>query len=69
MSYAEFVVDVPDSGAGLCRDIDDKPFVDLAVAREVDVLVSIDGDLLDCNGFRDFPVLSIAEFLNWLVAQ
>ena len=40
-STSPLTVDVPDSGAGLCRDIDDKPFVDLAVAREVDVLVSL----------------------------
>lgn len=64
--YAEYTRDVPDSGCTVCRDEMDKPFVDLAMAKEADAIVSVDPDLLDCNGLWDFPVLTVSEFVRSL---
>ena len=64
--YAEYTRDVPDSGDAVCRDEHDKPFVDLAMAKEADAIVSVDPDLLDCNGLWDFPVLTVSEFVRSL---
>lgn len=64
LSYAEYIRDVPDSGSTVPQDEKDKPFVDLAMAKEADAIVSIDPDLLDCNGLWDFPVLNVTEFVR-----
>ena len=64
LSYAEYTREVPDSGNTVCRDENDKPFVDLALAKEADAIVSVDPDLLDCNGLWDFPVLNMTEFVR-----
>jgi predicted nucleic acid-binding protein len=64
LHYAEYTRDVPDSGDTECRDEKDKPFVDLAMAKEADAIVSADLDLLDCNGLWDFPVLNVTEFIQ-----
>ncbi len=64
LSYAEYTRDVPDSGNEVCRDEKDRPFVDLALAKEADAIVSVDPDLLDCNGLWDFPVLNVTEFVR-----
>ena len=64
LSYAEYTRDVPDSGIEMRQDEKDKPFVDLAMAKEADAIVSIDPDLLDCNGLWDFPILSVTEFVR-----
>ena len=42
LRYAEYTRDVPDSGDAVCRDERDKPFVDLAMAKEADAIVSVD---------------------------
>ena len=64
--YVEYTRDVPDSGDAVCRDEHDKPFVDLAMAKEADAIVSVYPDLLDCNGLWDFPVLTVSEFVRSL---
>ena len=61
---AEYTRDVPDSGDTECRDEKDKPFVDLALAKEADAIVSADYDLLDCDGLWDVPVLNVTEFIR-----
>ena len=66
LSYAEYTRDVPDSGIEMRQDEKDKPFVDLAMAKEADAIVSVDPDLLDCNGLWDFPVLTVTEFIRRL---
>ena len=64
LSYAEYTREVPDSGDTECRDEKDRPFVDLALAKEADSIVSADYDLLDCNGLWDVPVLNVTEFIQ-----
>ena len=64
LNYAEYTRDVPDSGSTICRDEKDRPFVDLAMAKEADAIVSVDPDLSDCNGLWDFPVLNVTEFVR-----
>jgi predicted nucleic acid-binding protein len=64
--HAEYTRDAPDSGDAVCRDEHDKPFVDLAMAKEADAIVSVYPDLLDCNGLWDFPVLTVSEFVRSL---
>ena len=64
LSYAEYTRDVPDSGVTVERDEKDKPFVDLALAKEADAIVSADYDLLDCDGLWDVPVLNVTEFIQ-----
>ena len=64
LHYAEYIQDVPDSGNAVPQDESDNPFVDLAMAKEADAIVSVDPDLLNCNGMWDFPVITIAEFVQ-----
>ena len=63
LRYAEYTREVPDSGSTVCRDEKDKPFVDLAMAKEADAIVSVDPDLLDCNGLWEFEVLNVTAFV------
>ncbi len=64
LHYAEYIRDVPDSGNTVPQDESDNPFVDLAMAKEADAIVSVDPDLLNCDGMWDFPVITIAEFVQ-----
>ena len=56
LSFAEFVTDVPESGIEF-RDPKDTPILDLALAADVDALVSGDGDLPDLDGEFKFPIV------------
>ncbi len=56
LQFAEFLVDVPPSGVQ-CRDPDDVPILDLALAANVDALVTGDRDLLDMDGEFNFPIV------------
>ena len=56
LSFAEFVTDVPESGIQ-SRDPRDTPILDLALAADVDALVSGDRDLLDLDGEFKFPIV------------
>lgn len=64
LHYAEYIRDVPKSGETVPQDESDNPFVDLAMAKEADAIVSVDPDLLNCNGMWDFPVVNVAEFVQ-----
>ncbi len=64
LHYAEYIRDVPDSGNMVPQDESDNPFVHLAMAKEADAIVSVDPDLLNCNGMWDFPVITVAEFVQ-----
>jgi uncharacterized protein len=46
-----------------CRDPKDNPFLALALAAEVDVVVSSDEDLLVLHPWRGIPIVTAAEFL------
>lgn len=63
LHYAEYIRDVPNSGETVPQDESDNPFVDLAMAKEADAIVSVDPDLLNCNGMWDFPVITVTEFV------
>ena len=56
LSFAELVTDVPESGIQ-SRDPRDTPILDLALAADVDALVSGDRDLLDLDGEFKFPIV------------
>ena len=56
LSFAEFVTDFPESGVE-SRDPKDTPILDLALAADVDALLSGDGDLLDLDGEFKFPIV------------
>ena len=56
LGYAEFITDVPESGIE-CRDPKDIPILDLALAADVDALVTGDRDLLDLNGEFRFIIV------------
>ena len=56
LSFAEFVIDVPESGIET-RDPKDTPIIDLALAADVDALLSGDGDLLDLDGEFKFSIV------------
>ena len=56
LSFAEFVTDIPESGIEI-RDPKDTPILDLALAADVDALLSGDGDLLDLEGEFKFPIV------------
>ena len=60
LSYAEYTATVPASDAGIGRDEGDRPFVELAMAKEADALITLDRGLLACDGCWGFPVVNVA---------
>jgi uncharacterized protein len=46
-----------------CRDPKDDKFLELAVNRHADVLITGDSDLLALNPFRGIPIITPAEFV------
>ena len=47
-----------------CRDPTDDKFLELAVNRRADSIVSGDADLLALNPFRDIPIVTPAAFVQ-----
>jgi putative PIN family toxin of toxin-antitoxin system len=60
------IVELPESVPRICRDPDDDWVIACAVAGEADVIVSGDEDLLTLNQVGTIPVLSAAQFLDYL---
>lgn len=58
LSYAEYVESVPPCDIYDGSDQDDRPFVELALAKEADALITLDHGLLAGNGRWGFPVLT-----------
>jgi uncharacterized protein len=50
----------------VCRDIDDDAVLALALAAQVDFIVSGDNDLLDLQSFAHIPILTPAAALRWI---
>jgi putative PIN family toxin of toxin-antitoxin system len=48
-----------------CRDTKDNKFLELAFGGKADCIISGDADLLDLNPFREIPIITPREFLNW----
>jgi putative PIN family toxin of toxin-antitoxin system len=68
--YAETVkIDRHPPGLSLLRDPDDIIFTALAAASHADALVSGDGDLQAVRDPFHVPILTIAEFADWLQAH
>jgi len=55
----------PDEEIRVSRDPDDDKFLALAARVKATCLITGDGDLLDLHSFRDIPILSPAQFLDW----
>lgn len=49
-----------------CRDPSDDKFLELAVTAEAACIVSGDEDLLVLHPFRGIPILTPAQFLEWI---
>ena len=47
---------------GVCRDPDDEPYLQTALAGRADYIVSGDGDLLDLKGAEHIPIVTPADF-------
>jgi len=54
---------IPTEHITACRDAKDNIFLEVAVAGQVDVLVSGDEDLLVLHPFRGIPILTVRQFL------
>jgi putative PIN family toxin of toxin-antitoxin system len=52
-----------------CRDAKDDKFLELAVSGSASCIVASDKDLLVLKNFRGIPLLSPAEFLEWIVCD
>lgn len=52
-----------------CRDPKDDKFLDLALSGQASCLVSGDPDLLMLNPFRNIPILTPAQFLEFLTKE
>ncbi|MCE7922369.1 MAG: putative toxin-antitoxin system toxin component, PIN family [Haliscomenobacteraceae bacterium CHB4] len=48
-----------------CRDPKDNKYLEAAVAAQADCIISGDPDLLALHPFRNIPVLSPRDFLNF----
>jgi putative PIN family toxin of toxin-antitoxin system len=55
--------------APVCRDPDDDAVLALALAAQVDLVVSGDNDLLDLQAFESIPIVTPAEALRRIEAQ
>jgi putative PIN family toxin of toxin-antitoxin system len=60
------VVELPETIPRICRDPDDDQVIACAVAGGADVIVSGDRDLLVLKQVGDIPILSAAQFLEWI---
>lgn len=70
LPYVETVgIETPPEGLPDIRDPDDVVFLALAVAAEADALVSGDGDLHAVKADFPIPILTVAEFSEWLNRQ
>ncbi len=68
LQLAEFVTTEEEIQVIVADPTDDK-FLEAAVAGKVDFIVSGDGHLLDLKSFRDIPIITAKEFINWLEGQ
>jgi len=64
--YATARIPNPPPDTPTCRDVDDQPFLQLAVAGQADYLVSGDLDLLSLAGQIPCPIVSAETFLKSL---
>jgi putative PIN family toxin of toxin-antitoxin system len=67
-ALAEVIEPVP-LPAPVCRDPDDDAVLALALAAQVDFIVSGDNDLLDLQAFESIPIVSPVEALRRVEAQ
>jgi len=56
----------PTERINVCRDVRDNIFLEVAIAGQVDALVSGDADLLVLHPFRKIPILTLKQFLTQL---
>jgi putative PIN family toxin of toxin-antitoxin system len=56
-------------GLPAIRDADDIIFLALATVAEADALISGDGDILAVKAQFHIPILTVAEFADWLAAR
>lgn len=54
---------------GICRDPDDEPYLQTALAGRADYIVSGDQDLLDLHAVNDLPIIRPADFERLLKAN
>ena len=55
-----------EAAVGVCRDNGDDKFLSLAVMAEADVLITGDSDLLELGSYSGIPVMTPAQFLQYL---
>src|SRR5262245_4874492 len=63
---AEAMLLEPTDAFHACRDAKDDKFLELAVSGRASCLITGDNDLLILHPFRGIPILSPAQFLDWL---
>ena len=61
LSYAEYVESVPPCDIYDGSDQNDRPFVELALAKEADALITLDHGLLAGNDRWGFPILTASK--------
>jgi len=67
LPYVETVrIETPPHGLPDVRDADDLIFLALAAIAEADALVSGDGDLYAVKTEFPIPIMTVAEFAEWL---
>lgn len=50
-------------------DPDDDKFIECAVVGQANVIVSGDSHLLDLEEYQGIPIMSAADFIDWLAAR
>lgn len=53
----------------IVADLTDNKFIEAAVAGKVNFIVSGDTHLLELKSFRDIPIITGREFVDWLENQ
>jgi putative PIN family toxin of toxin-antitoxin system len=68
LQLAEFVTTEEEIHVVAADPTDDK-FLEAAVAGKVDFIISGDGHLLDLKSFRNIPIITARDFINWLESK
>ena len=53
----------------IVADLTDNKFLEAAVAGRVNFIISGDSHLLELKSFKEIPIVTAREFINWLEGQ
>ena len=68
LDKAEFVIPVENINV-IKDDPSDNKFIEAAISAKAKFIVSGDNHLLELKSFKDIPIITAKDFINWLKTQ